>query len=112
MKTEHAPKAISGISPGYQPIVGEVSVAVHWDSWLTLRALAAYSSLSRRTIQDLVNDSHDPIPSYRVGSKLLVRRSEFDAWMGRRRNTKAQTLAQLAAADAQALLTARAQNIS
>ncbi len=78
-----------------------------WDPWLDLRALSDYSSLSRRTLQDLVNDPVDPIPSYRVGGKLLVRRSEFDEWVSRRRNRKPREAAQLAAADAQSLLAAR-----
>ncbi len=74
---------------------------------LDLRGLAGYLSLSRRTPQDLVNDPTDPLPTYRVGAKLLVRRSEADAWMARRRNRKPLAAARLAAADAHALLTAR-----
>ena len=115
MKTERTPRQLSGIPAGHQPkpiaVVDQVSVAVHWDSWLTLRALAAYSSLSPRTLQAHLHDFRDPIPSYRVGSKVLIKRSEFDAWLARRRNTKAQALAHLAAADAQALLSSRPQKI-
>ncbi len=54
-----------------------------------------------------MNDLIDPLPTYRVGAKLLVRRSEADAWMARRRNRKPLAAARLAAADAHALLTAR-----
>jgi len=87
MKTERVAREISGIPPGYQPIavVGQVQLSVGLDPWLSLRALAGYCSLSRRTLQALLHDLRDPIPSYRVGSKLLVRRSEFDAWMQHRR---------------------------
>ena len=87
--------------------VNAVSVRVPLDPFLDLRALAGYCHLSRRTLQALVNDPRDPLPSYRVGGKILVRRSEFDAWMARRRNTKPLAAARLAAADAQALLQAR-----
>lgn len=87
--------------------VESVSVHTELDPWLDLRALARYVSLSRRTLQNLVNDTGDPLPSYRVGAKLLVRRSEVDAWMARRRNRKPLEAARLAAADAQALLAAR-----
>jgi hypothetical protein len=54
-----------------------------------------------------VNDPRDPVPTYRVGAKLLARRSEVDAGMGRRRNRKPLAGAQFAAADAKALLAAR-----
>lgn len=50
------------------------------DGYLPLKALVAYSGLSLRTLRTyLVNRSH-PLPCYRVGGKILVRRSEFDAW--------------------------------
>jgi excisionase family DNA binding protein len=88
-------------------VIEAVTIQDTLDPWLSLRGLAGYSSLSRRTLQDLVNDPADSLPSYRVGSKILVRRSEFDAWMARRRNTRAEAVARLAAADAQALLSAR-----
>ena len=72
-----------------------------------LTFVTGYAGLSRRTLQDLINDTYDPLPSYRVGGKLLVRRSEFDRWMARRKNHKPQSAARLAAADAQGLLRAR-----
>ena len=88
-------------------IIEAVRINVEMDPFLSMNGLAAYSSLSRRTLQNLLSDPLDPLPSYRVGGKLLVRRSEFDAWMGRRRNRKALAASELAAADAQALLSAR-----
>ncbi len=114
MKTERAPREISGIPPGQRPIavVDQVQVSIGLDPWLSLQALADYCSMSRRTLQALLYDPRDPIPSYRVGGKVLVRRSEFDGWMARRRNTKAQALTRLATADAQALLRARNRKIS
>lgn len=87
--------------------VNAVTVAVSLDPFLDLRALSAYCHISRRTLQALVNDPTDPLPSFRVGGKILVRRSEFDQWMARRRNRKPLDAARLAAADAKALLTAR-----
>ncbi len=77
------------------------------DLFLSLKGLAGYSSLSRRTLQDLVNDTSDPLPSYRVGGKILIRKSEFDRWMSRRRNRKPQAALHLAHADTVALLRAR-----
>jgi excisionase family DNA binding protein len=51
------------------------------DPFLSLRALANYSCVSVRKLRELLDDSAHPLPHYRLGSKILVRRSEFDAWM-------------------------------
>jgi len=87
-------------------VIEAVTIHQDIDPWLSLRGLAEYCSLSRRTLQDLVNDTSDPIPSYRVGGRILVKRSEFDRWMLRRRNRKPLDAARLAAADAAGLLKA------
>jgi hypothetical protein len=48
---------------------------------LTLKQLVAYSALSERTLRDYINAPLRALPCYRIGVKVLVRRSEFDAWM-------------------------------
>jgi excisionase family DNA binding protein len=58
-----------------------VVVSTHLDPFLPLKALADYSGLSVRTLRDYLADPLHPLPCYRVGGKILVRRSEFDAWM-------------------------------
>ncbi len=88
-------------------VIEGATICSVWDPLMDLRGLSAYSTLSRRTLQDLVNDLTDPIPSYRVGNRVLIRRSEFDAWLSRRRNQKPLAAARLAAADTQALRAAR-----
>jgi len=55
------------------------------DPYLSLRALATYSGLSVRTLRSHLEDVGHPLPCYRVGGKILVRRSEFDAWIARYR---------------------------
>src|SRR5262249_49906078 len=67
-------------------VADRVQVSIPLDPFLDLRALAGYSSLSVRKLRDLLDDAHNPLPSYRVGGKLLVRRSEFDAWIAGYRN--------------------------
>lgn len=49
--------------------------------FLSLRGLAAYSGLSVRTLRALVHRAAGPLPYYQIANKILVRRSEFDAWM-------------------------------
>ena len=52
-------------------------------AYLTLRSLAQYSDLSRRTLQTYVKRPHDPLPCYKVQGRILVKRTEFDAWLRR-----------------------------
>ena len=52
-------------------------------AYLSLRALSAYADLSVRTLRGYLSHPTRPLPHYRVGGKILVRRSEFDAWMSR-----------------------------
>ena len=52
------------------------------DPYLSLRALATYSGLSRRTLRThLERLPNEALPCYRLGGKILVRKSEFDAWI-------------------------------
>lgn len=52
------------------------------DPFLSLRALASYSGCSVRWLRDRLTDPRHPLPCYRLpGGKVLVRRSEFDAWI-------------------------------
>jgi excisionase family DNA binding protein len=55
------------------------------DRWLDLRRLREYATVSNRTLRAWIHSPVDPLPAARVGTKILVRRSEFDAWMERHR---------------------------
>jgi len=50
------------------------------DVYFSLRALAAYASLSVRTLRGYLVRPH-ALPHYRVRGKILVKRSEFDKWI-------------------------------
>ena len=66
----------------FRGVLGEqVVLSSALDPFLSLRALASYSCVSVRKLRELLADSAHPLPHYRLGSKILVRRSEFDAWM-------------------------------
>jgi excisionase family DNA binding protein len=59
-----------------------VVITTELDPFLPLRALAAYAGLSVRTLRQYLDLPPDQaLPCYRVGGKILVRRSEFDAWV-------------------------------
>lgn len=55
--------------------------AVVGDAYFSLKTLSIYSGLSVRTLRGCLSDAVHPLANYRVGGKILVRRSEFDAWV-------------------------------
>lgn len=63
-------------------VIEGVEVATTVDPYLTLRTLVGYSGCSVRWLRDRLTDPRHPLPCYRLPSgKILVRRSEFDAWI-------------------------------
>ena len=63
-------------------VAERVVISTPLDPFLSLRALAAYSGLSVRTLRTYLDLApREALPCYRVGGKILVRRSEFDAWV-------------------------------
>lgn len=62
-----------------------VIVSTTLDPFLTLKALASYSGIGVRKLREYLASAARPLPYYRVGGKILVRRSEFDAWMASHR---------------------------
>lgn len=49
--------------------------------WLDLKALQRYACVSERTLRHWIHRPVDPLPAVRVGTKILIRRSSFDAWL-------------------------------
>ena len=77
----------------YNPVlkfldVAQVVLASALDPFLSLRALASYSCVSVRKLRECLADSVHPLPHYRLGGKIIVRRSEFDAWMAAYRRVR------------------------
>lgn len=62
-----------------------VVVSTVLDPFLSLKALASYSGLSVRKLRQHLEDPAHPLPHYRIGGKIVVRRSEYDAWAARYR---------------------------
>lgn len=61
---------------------------------MSLTMLSAYAAISVRRLRDYLCDAFRPLPCFRVGGKILVRRSEFDTWMAQHR-VKAASAADL-----------------
>jgi hypothetical protein len=64
-------------------VVERVVLESPHDPYLSLRALAAYSGLSIRTLRGFLTRTPpaQALPCYRLEGKILVRRSTFDAFM-------------------------------
>lgn len=67
------------------------------DAYLSLRALGAYAGLSVRTLRSHIASRVHPLPYYRVGGSIRVRRSEYDAWVQRYRRSEETTARDVAA---------------
>ena len=80
-----AAKGSTGANPGLTrsmtPVIERVEVGLALDPYLSLAGLAGYSGLSVRKLRGYLSDARHPLPCYRVGGKILVRRSEFDVWI-------------------------------
>ena len=64
------------------PAVAVLSPAVRIDdAYFSLVALSKYAGLSVRTLRSHLTHAVRPLPHYRVGGKVLVKRSEFDEWI-------------------------------
>jgi excisionase family DNA binding protein len=48
--------------------------------FLDLKAAAAYTSLSVRTLRDKIRKPGGP-PIYRISKKILLKKTELDAWI-------------------------------
>ena len=49
--------------------------------WLGLKELTQYADLSERTIRSWIYSAVDPLPAAKVCGKVLVRKSDFDAYL-------------------------------
>lgn len=68
------------------------SITTQDDGYLSLAALSAYSGLCVRTLRSRLRDPQAPLPHFRIGSKIVVKRSDYDAWVLRFRDARPGTL--------------------
>ena len=48
--------------------------------YLALAELAVYAGLSVRTLRVYLAHPVFPLPCYKIGARVLVRRADYDAW--------------------------------
>jgi hypothetical protein len=61
-------------------VVDSLAISTTLDPYLSLHALAKYTSMSVRWLRDRLEDPRHPLAHYRLGGKIVVRRSDYDAW--------------------------------
>lgn len=57
------------------------AVAEHPDDrYFTLQQAAEYTGVARRTVERWMH-MPEPLPTFRIGGRILIRKSELDAWI-------------------------------
>lgn len=51
------------------------------DVYIDAKTCSEWSSLSLRTIRDLLKAPDDPIPHYKIGGRVLIHWPEFKEWL-------------------------------
>lgn len=64
------------------------------DQYFDLQGLSAYSAMSVSTLRDQIKSNG--LPCYVLRGKILVKRSEFDAWMLEFRRSRSQDIDRIA----------------
>jgi hypothetical protein len=54
---------------------------IETDRYLNLEALSQYSGITIRTLRDYLHDISNPIPSFQIKRKILVKKTDFDSWV-------------------------------
>ena len=61
----------------------EIGTVTIEDAYFPLKRLAEYAGLSERTLRTYLSHPLYPLPSFKIGARVLVRRSEYDSWAAR-----------------------------
>lgn len=56
------------------------------ENFVRVPEVTKHLGLSRKTVWDLIRNSSDPLPHYRVGRSVLIKLSEVDQWMEGKRS--------------------------
>ena len=60
------------------------------DQYFDLKGLSVYSAMGVPTLRDYIRS--DGLPCFKVKGKILIKKSEFDAWLERYRINRCQDL--------------------
>jgi Helix-turn-helix domain len=85
MLTSHASKDAGNSADDGGPSGRESATGKTCREWLGLRELTQYADISERTLRSWIYSPVDPLPAAKVCGKVLVRKSDFDAYLQRHR---------------------------
>jgi excisionase family DNA binding protein len=57
------------------------------DYFMNIKTLSRYSGISVRKIKDLIRHPDYPLPAYKVGGSIKIKKSEFETWLNKFRLT-------------------------
>jgi excisionase family DNA binding protein len=60
--------------------------------WIDLKDLTSYAAVSDRTLREWIHRAENPLPASRVGSKILISRRKFDAWLEQQQVKPVETI--------------------
>ena len=50
---------------------------------MDIKALSRYSGISIRKLKDLIRHPEHPLPAYKVGGSIKIKKSEFETWISK-----------------------------
>ncbi len=76
-------------------VVERVVLSAGLDPYLSIEALSQYAPISTRQIRNLLTDPVRPLPHFRFGRRVAVRRSDFDSWAAVHRQVGVDVMGQI-----------------
>lgn len=73
--------------------IAEKAVITLKDQFFDLKGLSAYSAMAVSTLRNFIGTGN--LPAYKVHGKILIKRSEFNAWINTFRINKKQDLSNM-----------------
>jgi hypothetical protein len=53
------------------------------DYYMDVKALSRYSGISVRRLKDLIRHPEYPLPAYKIGGSIKIKKSEFEIWVNK-----------------------------
>ena len=87
MRQRDSENATASATNGLDPTVHSRPKDEHgiYREWLGLKQLSRYADVSERTLRSWIHSPVDPLRAVKVCGKVLVRKSDFDAYLQRHR---------------------------
>ena len=66
----------------YEEGINEIKSSIQpIDYYMSLKALATYSGISKRKLKDLIKHTEYPLPTFKIDGSIRIKKSEFESWI-------------------------------